>query len=110
MVGMASGDQRPLPEQSASGKPEERSDHHDGSQHHPGKGPGLEVGFRFECQPGCSACCEMEGEVYLTEQDLVRIAMHLSLDAADFEARYVHRTSRSLRLRKPPGRQCLFHQ
>jgi uncharacterized protein len=52
----------------------------------------------------------MEGEVYLTEEDLVRIAVHLSLDAADFDARYVHRTSRSLRLRKPPGRQCLFHQ
>jgi Fe-S-cluster containining protein len=67
-------------------------------------------GFRFECQPGCSACCEMEGEVYLTEEDLVRIASHLSLEPADFEEKYVHRTVRSLRLRKPSDRQCLFHR
>jgi hypothetical protein len=67
-------------------------------------------GFRFECQPGCSACCEMEGEVYLTEEDLVRIAAHLSLQPADFEAQHVLRTKRSLRLRKPPDRQCFFHR
>jgi uncharacterized protein len=52
----------------------------------------------------------MEGEVYLTEQDLLRIAAHLSTDPAEFEAKYVHRTTRSLRLRKPSDRQCLFHQ
>ncbi len=68
------------------------------------------AGFRFECQPGCSACCEMEGEVYLTEQDMFRIASHLSMAPADFEAKHVHRTPRSRRLRKPPDRQCLFHE
>jgi Fe-S-cluster containining protein len=67
-------------------------------------------GFRFECQPGCSACCEMEGEVYLTEEDLVRIAAHLSLQPDDFAAQHVLRTKRSLRLRKPPDRQCFFHR
>jgi Fe-S-cluster containining protein len=51
----------------------------------------------------------MEGEVYLTEQDLGRIAAHLSVDPTEFETKCVHRTSRSLRLRKPPDRQCLFH-
>jgi Fe-S-cluster containining protein len=50
----------------------------------------------------------MEGEVYLTEEDLVRIADHLAIPAADFERKSVHRTARSLRLRKPPDRQCLF--
>ena len=67
-------------------------------------------GFRFECQPGCSACCEMEGEVYLTGQDLVRIASHLGTEPAAFEAKYVLRTTRSFRLRKPSDRQCLFHR
>jgi Fe-S-cluster containining protein len=67
-------------------------------------------GFRFECQPGCSACCDMEGEVYLTEQDLVRIAEHLAMQPADFEQKYVHKTARSRRLRKPADRQCLFHR
>ena len=52
----------------------------------------------------------MEGEVYLTEQDLDRIAAHLHVTPAAFEEKYVHRTKRTLRLRKPPGRQCLFHR
>jgi Fe-S-cluster containining protein len=52
----------------------------------------------------------MEGEVYLTEQDLERIAAHLQLTHADFEEKYVHRTKRTLRLRKPPQGQCLFHR
>jgi len=52
----------------------------------------------------------MEGEVFLTEEDLIRIAAYLSTDLAEFEQKYVHRTARSLRLRKPSDRQCLFHQ
>jgi len=52
----------------------------------------------------------MEGEVYLTEEDLVRIAKHISADPIDFEAKYVHRNPRTLRLRKPSDRQCLFHR
>src|ERR1700736_80546 len=105
MVRMASGDQRPVHLESTTGASEERPDHHDGVQPDTG-----EVGFRFECQAGCSACCETEGEVYLTEQDIERIAAHLQLTQADFEEKYVHRTKRTLRLRKPPGRQCLFHR
>jgi Fe-S-cluster containining protein len=76
---------------------------------HPTSATAEEAGFRFECQPGCSACCEEEGEVYLTEEDLVRIAAHLGMSPADFEARYIYRTTSLLRLRKPPGRQCEFH-
>jgi hypothetical protein len=69
-----------------------------------------EEGFRFECQPGCSACCEAEGEVFLSQQDLERISAHLGMTPDDFEARYAFRTKRSLRLRKPPDRQCMFHR
>jgi uncharacterized protein len=99
-----------LPQQPAAGAPEEQSDHHHLSEPPVGEVTADLAGFRFECQPGCSACCEMEGEVYLTEQDLTRIAAHLSLDSGDFESKYVHRTARHLRLRKPPDRQCLFHR
>src|SRR5271154_5806326 len=106
MAGMASVDQRPLHQQPASAQSQERSDHHDRSEPVTGE----VTGFRFECQPGCSACCEMEGEVFLTEEDLIRIAAYLSTDLAEFEQKYVHRTARSLRLRKPSDRQCLFHQ
>ena len=31
--------------------------------------------MRFECQRGCTACCEQKGFVYLTEGDLARAAV-----------------------------------
>lgn len=65
-------------------------------------------GVRFTCQPNCTACCEVRGFVYLTEQDLRNAAKFLKMSAADFEARYVYRTAGLLRLRKPPGSQCHF--
>jgi Fe-S-cluster containining protein len=52
----------------------------------------------------------MEGEVFLSEGDLVRIARHISVEVVEFEEKYVHRTKSSLRLRKPSDRQCLFHR
>jgi len=68
-------------------------------------------GIRFECQPGCTKCCEVSGYVYLTEEDLARAARHLGLSAAEFEQRYVYRTKHMRRLRKPRsprGKQCHF--
>jgi Fe-S-cluster containining protein len=46
--------------------------------------------------------------VYLTEQDLERAARYLGMSPEDFEARYVYRTRRRMRLRKPPDSQCSF--
>lgn len=63
---------------------------------------------RFECQPGCTRCCDVEGFVYLSERDLRRAARYLRLTPAEFEARYVYRTRHLLRLRKPRDRQCPF--
>ena len=65
-------------------------------------------GLRFECQPGCTNCCTQKGFVYLTEPDLKRIAKYLGMPAADFERRYVYRTTRQLRLRVPRQVQCHF--
>src|ERR1019366_6095821 len=48
--------------------------------------------LRFQCQPGCTACCEQQGFVYLTEDDIPRIAAFLGLSATAFEERYVYRT------------------
>ena len=64
--------------------------------------------LRFKCQPGCTNCCTQKGFVYLTEADLKRIAKFLGMPAADFERRYVYRTSRQLRLRVPRQVQCHF--
>ena len=65
-------------------------------------------GLRFECQPGCINCCTQKGFVYLTESDLTRIAKFLELPTAEFERRYVYRTTRQLRLRVPRQVQCHF--
>jgi Fe-S-cluster containining protein len=65
-------------------------------------------GVRFSCQPGCTQCCEVQGYVYLTEQDLLNAARHLRMQPADFELRYVYRTRHLRRLRKPRGKQCHF--
>ena len=64
--------------------------------------------LRFQCQPGCTNCCDQKGYVYLTEEDLERAAEFVGLSAAEFEARYVYRTRTLLRLRKPRGSQCHF--
>jgi Fe-S-cluster containining protein len=66
------------------------------------------TGLRFQCQPGCTKCCEQKGFVYLTEADLTRIAGFLGMAPADFERRYVFRTRHLLRLRMPRHSQCHF--
>ncbi len=64
--------------------------------------------MRFECQPGCTACCRRKGFVYLTEADVARAAAFLGMTAAAFEKRYVYRTAHRLRLRVPRGATCRF--
>ena len=64
--------------------------------------------MRFECQPGCTACCQRKGFVYLTENDVQRAAEFLGMAAADFENRYIYRTKNLRRLRMPRSGQCRF--
>ena len=66
------------------------------------------MNLRFECQRGCINCCDQAGFVYLTESDLKRAAKFVGMSARAFEAKYVYRTKRSLRFRKPPDKQCPF--
>ena len=64
--------------------------------------------MRFECQPGCSACCEQQGFVYLSEEDVDRIAVFLKLTKLEFERRYIYRTKNLIRFRVPRASQCYF--
>jgi uncharacterized protein len=64
--------------------------------------------LRFECQPGCTACCRQQGFVYLTEEDIARAAAFLGMTAAAFEAQYVYRTRHLRRLRVPRATTCHF--
>jgi uncharacterized protein len=64
--------------------------------------------MRFECQPGCTECCRQKGFVYLSENDLLRMAAYTGMSRAAFERKYVYRTARRMRLRKPRGGTCPF--
>jgi uncharacterized protein len=65
-------------------------------------------GVRFTCQPGCTACCERKGFVYLTEEDVAKAAAYVGMTAEDFERKYIYRTKHQRRLRKPRGKECAF--
>ncbi len=64
--------------------------------------------MRFECQPGCTNCCDQQGFVYLTEDDADRIAAFLGQSKAEFETQHTFRTKNLLRLRVPRHAQCTF--
>ncbi len=64
--------------------------------------------LRFECQRGCTNCCNQSGYVYLTEDDLTRAAKFTRVPRDEFEKKYVYRTRHQLRFRKPRDRQCPF--
>ena len=65
-------------------------------------------GMKFACQPGCTNCCRETGYVYLSEEDLKRAARFLGITRKAFESKFVYRTRRLIRLRKPAGSQCHF--
>ncbi|MGC2210821.1 MAG: YkgJ family cysteine cluster protein [Candidatus Korobacteraceae bacterium] len=64
--------------------------------------------MRFQCQPGCIACCEQKGFVYLTCDDISRLAEHLEITCAEFRRRYLCGTAPLLRFRKQRHKQCPF--
>lgn len=65
-------------------------------------------GLRFECQPGCTACCEQRGFVYVTDDDIARAAAFLGMASAAFERQFVFRTRNRARLRVPRDANCHF--
>lgn len=64
--------------------------------------------MRFSCQPGCTNCCERQGFVYLTEDDVTRAAAFLGMSRPAFERKYVYRTRNLRRLRTPRAARCHF--
>jgi Fe-S-cluster containining protein len=64
--------------------------------------------LRFECQSGCTRCCDRQGFVYLTDRDSDRIANYLGLTTQQFETQYVFRTAHLRRLRTPRSSHCHF--
>lgn len=64
--------------------------------------------LKFACQPGCTRCCETRGYVYVSENDVVRIAGFLNLTQSEFEDKYILRFKHVIRLKKPLDAQCHF--
>jgi len=64
--------------------------------------------FRFQCQPGCTNCCTQTGHVYVTDEDIERIAAFLGLERRKFESRYVYRVKNRARLTVPAAHSCHF--
>lgn len=67
-----------------------------------------ELQLRFQCQTGCTKCCEQQGFVYLTEEDHLRISAHLGMTPEEFSDKYLYRTRSLRRLRVPRRVQCTF--
>jgi len=65
-------------------------------------------GLRFQCQPGCTACCTQKGYVYLTAGDVDRAAAFLKMTPEAFEQKYVFRRKHLRRLRIAPETRCYF--
>ena len=63
--------------------------------------------MRFACQPGCTRCCTQEGWVYLSLEDVPRMAAFLGLSANEFQEQYLYSTKHTLRLRRRRGK-CPF--
>jgi uncharacterized protein len=64
--------------------------------------------MRFECQRGCVACCEQKGNVYVTREDIARLAEHLGISRAEFRRRYLCGSAPLLRFRKQRHKACPF--
>jgi uncharacterized protein len=64
--------------------------------------------MRFQCQSGCTKCCEEKGFVYLTEEDIDRVAEFLAMPKEKFENLFIYRTRNTRRLRTPRNAQCIF--
>ena len=63
--------------------------------------------MRFSCQPGCTRCCTQKGWVYLSVEDVPRLAAFLGISAGEFQSKYLYATKYHLRLLRRQG-QCPF--
>jgi Fe-S-cluster containining protein len=63
--------------------------------------------MRFTCQPGCTRCCTQKGWVYLSAEDVPRLAAFLGIAEDELERRHLYSTKNTRRLRMRGG-QCPF--
>jgi Fe-S-cluster containining protein len=71
--------------------------------------PWFSKGLRFKCT-GCGECCTgSPGYVFLSIDDLERLAQHFSLSPEEFTAKYTYRVDDKISLIDRPGSpDCIF--
>lgn len=71
--------------------------------------PWYQEGLRFKCT-GCGACCTgAPGYVWVTEEDIERIAQFLNISAEECRTTYVRRVHGRLSLKeRPKNYDCVF--
>lgn len=71
--------------------------------------PGAAVAAGLECCR-CGRCCEVEGYVYLSAEDLDRAAAYLGMPVEAFTARYtrLRRDRQGLSFTEKPDGSCVF--
>ncbi|MCC7430697.1 YkgJ family cysteine cluster protein [bacterium] len=66
------------------------------------------AGVKFECQKDCTKCCEIEGTVWLTENEANEIANDLGLALQDFKKKFTKIVENKLTLLEKENEHCIF--
>lgn len=70
--------------------------------------PWYRDGLRFECT-GCGDCCSGEpGYVWVGDEEIRQMAVHLEISVEAFEERFIRRIGRQKSLIEYPGGDCVF--
>lgn len=73
-----------------------------------GKSPWYGEGLRFQCTR-CGACCTgAPGYVWVTAEEMARLAEYRGESIDDFTRKYVRRVGRRYSLIEKPGGDCIF--
>jgi uncharacterized protein len=70
--------------------------------------PWYQDGLAFSCTK-CGACCTgAPGYVWVSPEEIARLAEHLGQTAQEFSAKFVRRVGRRYSLIEKPGGDCIF--
>lgn len=73
----------------------------------PDDAPWYREGLRFRCTR-CGGCCRGAGNVWVSDDEIARLARDLELSDEDFRAGYTRRSGRGIVLRQQRNQDCVF--
>lgn len=69
--------------------------------------PWYRDGLPFTCTQ-CGHCCNIEGYVWVSEEEIEILAKHLGLEVHEFGGRYLRRVGNRFSLKEKPNHECIF--